>query len=134
MASTKLSIVRGELIADLNALIHKNAVLNVETDTLELPVYKGSDGCEIFSAEINSETVLFLSISQQPSKNPSDGKWNHEQRISVTTNENEYYIDELYADDIEKIVEHVSGLTDNDLFECRRHWDLMQSDDYLPES
>jgi len=119
---SKLAQVRGELISEIKGFVKCNGVLDTETGHQSIPTYKGEDGVSINN---NTEDVYCVKLSNVPAKvlgiSSHDGV--SVTRVVIETNEQYYYADELYADDLEAILNHLKGMTDDDFHECREWYD-----------
>ena len=119
---SKLQEVRGELISELKGFIKSNGVLDTETGHYEIPMYSGKDGISI---NHNSEDVYCVCVLNVPAK--AVGVPSHNgvsvTRVAVETNETEYYAEELYADDLEEILNRLKSMESRDYYECRQWYD-----------
>lgn len=106
----KLSSLRGEMLEKIREEIFKRGTnIDGENDFLSICTYDGN--------EIGSD--LFISGSDDY----SEQVWrvtahNGKGSICVVTDHNSYMGEELYADEICNILEHILSLTDNDLEKC----------------
>ena len=113
MTDTELSRVRGEMIAELTDLVKKHGTPTENAPgTVSLPVFKGEDGCDIF----RNDTVYKLTAIKSGTRRDTTVT-----RLVVETIDKEYFIDELYADDIEKLLDFIRRMTEED-FKAAREW------------
>lgn len=119
---SKLSQIRGEIISEIEGLVRCKGILDTETKRYEIPTYKGEDGVSI---NHNTEDVFCVRVTFVPAK--VLGIPAHEgvsvTRVVVETSEDYYYADELYADDLEAILNHIKGMNEDDFLECRNWYD-----------
>lgn len=119
---SKLQQLRGELISELKGFVKCNGVLDKETGRYEIPTYKGEDGVSI---NHNTEDVYCVKTIDVPAK--VLGIPSHDgvsvTRVTIETNEDYYYADELYADDLEAILNYLNDMGSNDFYECRKWYD-----------
>lgn len=116
---SKLQQVRGELISELKGFVKCNGILDIETEHYEIPTYKGEDGVSI---NHSSEDVYCVRIMDVPAK--VLGIPSHDgvsvTRVVIETNQAYYYADELYADDLEAILNYLKAMGSSDFYECRK--------------
>lgn len=118
---TKLEKLRGELIADIEKEIRRRGVINYENnECIELPCYPGSDGCGI---EHNSEVVYMARIVYVPATLIGLKDKTLVTRVSIETDSDEHVADDLYADDLEEILNYIRNMKDHDLYLSRKFYD-----------
>jgi len=118
---TKLEKLRGELIADIEKEIRRRGVINHENnECIELPCYTGSDGCGI---EHNSEVVYMARIVYVPATLIGLKDKTLVTRVSIETDSDEHVADDLYADDLEEILNYIRNMKDHDICLSRKFYD-----------
>lgn len=105
----KLSSLRGEMLEKIREEIFKRGTnIDGENDFLSLCTYDGNEiGSDLFisGADDYPEQVLRVIAHNEGS-------------FWVVTNCTSYIGEELYADEICNILEHILSLTDNDIEKC----------------
>ena len=120
MIETLLQKARGSLINSLHQEIKNKGVPDEKENVVrELPVYQPNKHCEVFG----DEPVECLRIVHRDATDLESGKEGLIQIIEVETSRANYRVEELYADDIQNIVDFVKGMTDNDLYQSRKYYD-----------
>ena len=118
---TKLEQLRGELAVELRGLILSRGVRAPKTDAIEVPVFSGADGLGIFR---NTETVYMVRLASVLATIP---KGQMVERITIETDLEYHYLEDLFADDIDALVTHIKQMTDRDLYQARKFYDEYNS-------
>ena len=116
---SKVAQVRGELISEIQGFVKCKGIFDTEYKWYEIPTYKGQDGLSII---YNTEDVYCVRVASVPAK--VLGTPAHEDasvaRVVIETNEQSYYAEDIYADDLEAILNYIKRMTDNDFHECSK--------------
>lgn len=119
---SKLERLRGELISEIKGFVKCNGYYDKEQNRYEFPTYKGQDGISI---EHNAEDVYCLSVATVPAAIvgvPSlDGATIT--RIIIETNDDYYYAEDIFADDLDSILNFIKTMNTDDRRECRQWYD-----------
>lgn len=126
---SKLSQVRGEIISEIIGFVKCNGILDKETGYYLLPTYN-----EEYNTSINhnTEDVFAIKVVKVPAK--AVGVPSHNgvsvTRLAIESGCDTYYADELYADDLEAILEHIKKMEESDFISCREWYDKFQNGEY----
>lgn len=113
---TPLAEVRKQMIERIESLVRKKQVKD-ENGGFFVPLYSDADYDKNISIRENSEDVWFIRTVTVPARalgmNVHDGVTVN--RTVVGTNNYTYCIDELYADDIETIMNRLETISEEDI-------------------
>lgn len=127
---SKVAQVRGELISEIQGFVKCKGIFDTEYKWYEIPTYKGKDGISII---YNTEDVYCVRVASVPAK--LLGIPAHEgvtvARVVIETNEQSYYAEDIYADDLEAILNYIKRMTDNEFSECRKWYDKYNREDSI---
>ena len=118
---TTLQKARGELIAELQGLLHSKGCYDIKEYSYEIPTYQPNKNICIFHEKpvIMVRSVLVEDRDLLGRKKSNDLV----RRIAVETFDENYYVEELYADDIQDLVNFIKRMEDDDFFRARRSYD-----------
>lgn len=132
---SKLSQIRGEIISEIIGFVNCKGILDKETGHYLLPTYNEEYNTSInhnISINHNTEDVFALKVVKVPAK--AVGVPSHNgvsvTRLAIESGDDTYYADELYADDLEAILEHIKKMEESDFISCREWYDKFQNGEY----
>lgn len=121
---TKLQKARGELIAELQGLLHSKGCHDIQQDTYEIPTYQPNKNICIFQGKDTQFAIMARSVLLEDrdayGRKRSEGLV---RKIEVETFETVYHAEELYADDLQNLVNFIKEMDDDDFFRARREYD-----------
>ena len=125
---TTLQKARGELIAELQGLLHSKGCHDIQQDTYEIPTYRPNKNICIFQGKDTQFVIMVRSVLLEDrdilGRKRSNGLV---RKIEVETFDAVFDVENLYADDIQDLVNFIKEMDDDDFFRARKEYDAYVS-------
>ena len=120
-----LQNVRKELINEVEGILRTKGCYDTEEMSYEIPVYHDTKSLTIF----RDETAIMIKSVLVPQGSLIHGG-ELVRKVHVETFDDMYDIDELYADDIQDIIDFINAMTDDDFYKARQEYENIQNGEY----